>query len=60
MALLHYGSGVRLQVNTETARRAMEAIGAHATRGGWVTVTDDQGHSWSLLITPGIPIWVTE
>ena len=60
MALLHYGSDVRIQVDAETARRAMEAIGAHATRGGWVSVTDDEGRSWSLLITPGIPIWVRD
>ena len=57
-AVLHYGSDVRIRLDTETARLVMEAIGAHATRGGWVTVSDDEGRSWSLLITPGIPIWI--
>ena len=41
-----------------TTRQATETIGAHATRGGWITFQDRDGKEWSILITPGIPIWL--
>lgn len=56
--LLHYGAHVNLRLDAASARHAMEAIGAHATRGGWVTVTDDKNRTWTILVTPGIPIWL--
>jgi hypothetical protein len=37
----------------------MEAIGAHATRGGWVTVTDVGGRACALLVSAGIPMWIS-
>jgi hypothetical protein len=60
MALLHYGSELQIQLDAATTRQVMEAAGAHATRGGWVTATDTDGHEWSFLVTAGIPIWITE
>lgn len=58
MAVLHYGPEVAVRLDAATAEHLIEEIGAHATRGGWVTVTDDDGKSWSLLVTPGVPIWI--
>lgn len=58
MPYLHYGSDVRINLDEAGLRRALEAIGAHATRGGWVTVSDTSGSDWSFLVTAGIPIWV--
>lgn len=60
MALLHYGSEVRLRLDPATVRQMVEAVGAHATRGGWVTVTDTDGKDWTFLVTAGIPIWISE
>jgi hypothetical protein len=60
MALLHYGSEVQIRLDTAAARQVMEAIGAHATRGGWVTATDTDGQEWSFLVTAGVPIWITQ
>lgn len=60
MAFLHYGAELRIQLDEPTTRQTMEAIASHATRGGWVTVTDDvTGREWSFLVTAGIPVWVT-
>jgi hypothetical protein len=58
-AVLHYGSEVRLRLDDTATKRALEAIGAHATRGGWVTITDIDGKQWSVLISAGIPIWIS-
>jgi hypothetical protein len=60
MALLHYGSEVRINLDAAAARQVMEAVAAHATRGGWVTATDTQGQKWSFLVSAGIPIWVSD
>jgi hypothetical protein len=59
MAYLHYGSAVRISVDETALKRAVEAIGAHASRGGWVTVPDTTGRDWTFLVTVGIPIWIT-
>jgi hypothetical protein len=59
MAFLHYGSELRIQLDVPAMRQTMEAIAAHATRGGWVTVTDLKGQQWSILVSAGIPIWVS-
>jgi len=60
MAFLHYGAELRIQLDEPATRQAMEAIASHATRGGWVTVTEEQtGRELSLLVTAGIPVWVT-
>lgn len=60
MPYLHYGAELRVELDPTSSRRAVEAIGAHATRGGWVTITDVEERTWSLLITAGIAIWVNE
>lgn len=60
MALLHYGSELRIRLDAAGTRQLMEAIGAHATRGGWVTVSDTEGQEWSFLVTAGVPIWISE
>ena len=60
MALLHYGSQVQIRLDQATTRQVMEAVDAHATRGGWVTATDTDGQDWSFLVTVGIPIWISE
>ena len=56
MTQLHYGT-TEFDLAPEVARRVTESIGAHATRGGWVTFTDRLGLEWTILVTPGIPIW---
>ncbi len=58
MTTLHYGSQVTIRLDPASARRAAEGIAAHATRGGWVTVSDTAGREWSLLVTAGIPMWL--
>lgn len=58
MPTLHYGNDLRLPLDAAAARRVMESIGAHASRGGWVTVSDTEGREWSLLVSAGIPIWL--
>jgi hypothetical protein len=58
MAFLHYGSELRIELDESEMRQAMEAIASHATRGGWVIVTDVNGKEWSILLTSGIPVWV--
>jgi hypothetical protein len=60
MPYLHYGAELRLELDPVASKRATETIGSHATRGGWVNVTDTAGRVWSLLITTGIPIWVND
>ncbi len=60
MPLLHYGPQLQISLGATDARQAIEAIGAHASRGGWVNVTDTDGRLWSLLISAGIPIWVSD
>ncbi len=60
MALLHYGSDLRIRLDIATTRQVMEAVAAHASRGGWVSATDTDGRDWSFLVSAGIPIWITE
>ena len=60
MTYLHYGSEVRIRLDPAATKLAMEAVGAHATRGGWVTTIDVSGRELSFLVTAGIPIWVDE
>jgi hypothetical protein len=60
MALLHYASELHIQLDVPTTRQVMEAAGAHASRGGWVTATDTEGRNWSFLVSAGVPIWVEE
>jgi hypothetical protein len=60
MALLHYGSELRIRLDVAGTRQMMEAVGAHASRGGWVTVTDTDGQQWSFLVTSGVSIWISE
>jgi hypothetical protein len=58
MPFLHYGSRVCVELDESAAKLAMKAIGAHATRGGWVTVTDVRGRDCALLVSPGVPMWI--
>ena len=60
MALLHYGPDLRIRLDVDATRRVMETIGAHATRGGWVSATDVDGREWSFLVTAGVALWVSE
>jgi hypothetical protein len=60
MALLNYGPQLQIRLDPATTRQVREAVDAHATRGGWVTATDTDGQDWSLLVTVGIPIWISE
>jgi hypothetical protein len=60
MALLHYGTEVRMQLDVATTRQVMETVSAHASRGGWVTATDTEGRELSFLVSAGVPIWITE
>jgi hypothetical protein len=60
MAFLHYGSDLRIQLDATAIKLVMEAVGAHASRGGWVTTTDTGGREWSFLVTGGIPIWIND
>jgi hypothetical protein len=59
MPYLHYGPEMRLKLDAANTKRAIEAIGAHATRGGWVSLVDTDGREWSVLVSPGVPIWVS-
>lgn len=58
MPLLHYGSELRIHLEAAATRQVMETIGAHASRGGWVTATDTDGREWSFLVSSGVPIWI--
>jgi hypothetical protein len=58
MARLHYGPTLHFELDPTTTRQVTEMIGAHATRGGWISFTDEHAKQWSILVTPGIPIWV--
>ena len=58
MGYLHYGTELRIQLDEAALEHAVEEIAAHATRGGWVTVTDTSGRQWSFLVSAGIPIWI--
>ena len=58
MGLLHYGSELHIQLDVPTTRQVMETVGAHASRGGWVTATDTDGREWSFLVSAGVPIWI--
>jgi hypothetical protein len=60
MAFLHYGSDLRIRLDDNATKLAIEAIASHATRGGWVTAADRDGRAWSFLVTAGIPIWINE
>jgi hypothetical protein len=50
MAVLHYGSDLRIKLDDTGTKLTMEAIAAHATRGGWVTAADRDGRAWSFLV----------
>ena len=58
MAVLNYGSELRIKLDGAATRQVMEAVAAHASRGGWVTATDSDGREWSFLVSAGIPIWI--
>ena len=60
VALLHYGSELRIRLDVTVMGQVMEAIASHATRGGWVTATDIDGRDWSFLVTAGVPVWISE
>ena len=60
MTYLHYGADVRISLDEVGTKRVVEGIAAHATRGGWVIVSDTTGLEWSFLITAGIPIWISQ
>jgi len=60
MTFLHYGSEVRIHLTASATKMVTEQIGAHASRGGWVTVSDVDGTEWSFLVTAGVPIWLNE
>ena len=53
-------AGRRIRLDDPATKLTMEAIGSHASRGGWVTVADNDGREWSFLVSAGIPIWVSE
>jgi hypothetical protein len=59
MAFLNYGTQLCIRLDDPGKRQAMEAIASHASRGGWVTVTDVNGQEWSILVTAGVPVWVS-
>ena len=60
MPTLHYGPWLEICLTAQECHNVMDAAGAHATRGGWVTLTDTGTRQWSLLISAGIPMWVTD
>jgi hypothetical protein len=60
VTFLHYGKDVRVEVDDAAVKVIMEQIAAHASRGGWVSVTDRQGLEWHLLVSAGIPIWLNK
>lgn len=57
MPVLHYGPQ-QFTVSEETAATLIKAIAAHASRGGWVPFTDEDGTAWSVLVSPGIPVFI--
>ena len=57
-ARLHYGAELVIEIDPASQRQVMESVGAHASRGGWVTVTDTAGREWSFLVSGGVPIWI--
>lgn len=59
MPSLHYGPHLRVRLDEVAVQQAIEAIASHATPGGWVSLTDRDGMPWLLLVSAGIPIWVT-
>ena len=60
MAFLRCGSDLRIQLDRAATKRAMDTVGSHATRGGWVTATEVRGRDRWFLISAGIPIWINE
>jgi hypothetical protein len=44
MAKLRYGPNPTISLDTAETKNVVEAVAAHATRGGWVTVSDATGH----------------
>jgi hypothetical protein len=60
MAYLHYGSDLTIDLDEAATKHVVEAVGSHASRGGWVTVSDTTGREWSFLVTVGIPIWIEQ
>lgn len=60
MGSIHYGSEVQITLDRAAIKHFREAVAAHASRGGWVTVADTQGREWSFLVSAGIPIWIDE
>ena len=57
-ARLHYGTELVIEIDEASQRQVMESVGAHASRGGWVTVTDTAGRERSFLVSAGVPIWI--
>ena len=60
MAMLHYGGTRTFDVPPEEVPALIKTIGAKASDGksGWVSFTDDTGQDWSILVSPGIPIYI--
>lgn len=58
MPHLCYGPTLRFELDAESTRLVADAIGAHASRGGWVSFTDSDAKEWAILVTPGVPIWI--
>ena len=58
MTRLRYGTALDVELDPDSVRQLTEAIGAHATRGGWITFTGQDHRQWTVLVTPGIPIWL--
>jgi hypothetical protein len=60
MPFFHYGSELSIELDRSATKMVTEDVGAHASRGGWVSVTDVTGRTWTFLVTAGVPIWLNE
>lgn len=60
MTFLHYGPHLRVELEDTQMKVVMEHIAAHASRGGWVSVSDRDEREWHLLVSAGIPIWIND
>ena len=60
MPILHYGAELSVTLDDSATKGVIEAIASHASRGGWVSAKDHDGHTWWFLVTAGIPIWISE
>jgi hypothetical protein len=61
MPTLHYGSDQTFELDDATAATVMQSLGAKlasADRAGWVSFTDRSGAAWSLMASPGVPIFI--